>query len=589
MKLIREGLHRTRTMALLMAALAWAAAFLRLFSVYANKEVISRSTYSVIQANPLLLLSFMIFAPFLTLQIFSYLNSRAGSDLYHASPLRRKDMALSFFAAVMLWIVLIIVGSILISGVCGAAFKEKLELDMSHALIWALQLIAASFLVAAATFLAMTVTGTLLTNIAVALLIIFLPRLIMFEGITNIGTAVPLLDTSALPDIVTGKLNTAFSVVVYALVNDREISKVVYQMTSCIYTFLLGTVYLLIGLRLYEKRPSEAAGQPALSGRMQGFVRCAIGFIFTFPAVSMVVLKILGSDNMLATPVDILIWYLLSLGAMIVYEFVTVRRLPKLKTLLRGFAIILILHLLWCSAVLLIEKHYESERVDAEQIESVSFTGPYYNLPDSYLTWVAEDTQSWFGTVIRDVELQDDQLAEIVSQTHEKTAKTMHVQEQEQVISAPEDQTLWLYVSIRLKGGKTLKRHLEFAGGDLKTVWEVFARSEEGKTLTALPALSELQDVYSANREDRSALKKAYEMYREEVRNLTPEEFMEILLNGESFDGDRIGFACYFDEMTMLYGSLPVTEKFPKTQALLDKIPVVNSETGETEYLTDLG
>ena len=83
--LIMEGLRRTRTLALIMGILAWTAAVLVpvMRGGYGPQTPV---LYGPVQINPVLLLCVPVFAPFLTMKAFDFLNSRAGSDMFHSFP-----------------------------------------------------------------------------------------------------------------------------------------------------------------------------------------------------------------------------------------------------------------------------------------------------------------------------------------------------------------------------------------------------------------------------------------------------------------------------------------------------------------------
>ena len=67
--------------------------------------------------HPYLLHLCLLIAPLLTFRIFFFLNSRKGSDFYHAVPQNRLCLYGSFLAAVWTYLALLVFGSSLISGV----------------------------------------------------------------------------------------------------------------------------------------------------------------------------------------------------------------------------------------------------------------------------------------------------------------------------------------------------------------------------------------------------------------------------------------------------------------------------------------
>ena len=89
--LIVEGMRRTRTLALIMGCIVWgAAALVPLMRIGDHIPYYRPVLYGPVQINPVLLLCFTVFAPFLTLKAFDFLNSRAESDLFHSMPVKRQ-------------------------------------------------------------------------------------------------------------------------------------------------------------------------------------------------------------------------------------------------------------------------------------------------------------------------------------------------------------------------------------------------------------------------------------------------------------------------------------------------------------------
>ncbi len=144
--LIAEGMRRIRTLALIMGILVWTAAALVpvMRGGYGPQTPVLSGP---VQINPVLLLCIPVFAPFLTMKAFDFLNSRAGSDLFHSFPVKRQSLAASFLTAVSLWLAVIIGLSILISMASCAIMRSSVTLDTSHLGLWFLQLLAGSLLV----------------------------------------------------------------------------------------------------------------------------------------------------------------------------------------------------------------------------------------------------------------------------------------------------------------------------------------------------------------------------------------------------------------------------------------------------------
>lgn len=178
--LYREGLRQLRVFGITMLAIFVLASVLVPLS-----DAVSLSAYpewspsytvhysSYLSQNPLILLSFPVAAPLLTLALFGFLNKRNACDLYHAIPQTRNALFFSFFAAIVTWLVILIAVPALVSEAVCLLFPKYLEIYPLSALQICTQALIASIGVAAAVLLAMSMTGTIFTNLVVALLINF--------------------------------------------------------------------------------------------------------------------------------------------------------------------------------------------------------------------------------------------------------------------------------------------------------------------------------------------------------------------------------------------------------------------------------
>lgn len=593
--LVAEGMRKTRVMAMLMGITLWLSAFLAplmLVSEYSG----SRILYGPVQINPLILLSFMIFAPFLTLYIFEFLNSRAGSDLYHAFPVRRQKLAISFLAAVAFWLLIILSVSALITLTMSALLQRRLDLDTSHVLICFLQMLAASLLVEMSVFTAMSVTGTLLTNIVTALALIFVPRFLIMVSGNMITDLVPMLSMEQLPAFFQSGNNTVTGVVFNVF--RGEGMEGLYERSSLIYTACAAVLYMAAGVFLFVKRPSQTAGRPALGEGLQAVIRALIAFVITTPVVINIAAARFGVEYYLgiSSIVVILAYFLTAFGSMYVYEFVSARRVLNFKRFLKGVALVLVLDLLWGGAGTLAAKHYAKERIPEDQIASVSFPGDHYPRLSAVFEGVVEGGgQSYLSLKMKDHIFSAEELLRIVSVRHSQRAQGVEPDEVVTLIGDGQEDTkekgtelYQLDTDIQLKDGKTLRRNLVFMSEDLRLFWEDLARSKDGVSLLELPDPYELNGLW-AEPYNEVSFTEAYETYRKELRKIEPERWLEILGDRASYEGRKLLFSvnvgqAYYD------GTLPVTEDFPETGKVMDRLHQEQAEEkaeGQTEGLSE--
>jgi hypothetical protein len=589
------------TLSMIMGIIMWTGA--ALFPFMREGGPNGPVLYGPLQINPLLLLSFMVCAPFLTLNAFDFLNSRAGSDLFHSWPVRRRSIAAGFLTAVSLWLAVLITGSMLISmAVCGLR-SSAILLDRPRFGLCFLQLLAASLLVEMSVFLAMTVTGTLLSNIVTALGLIFLPRFLIIMAAEMLTERVPMLSMEHLPLFFSGRLNIATGIVFDYLLQGMfrgDNGGILYYLPSVLYTFLLALFYALAGGILFVRRPSETAGRPALGAGLQCVIRIGIGFLISVPAASAAGSG--GSGSGAPDIAGLLAVFLAAFAAMFVYEYLSARRLLSIKQLLGGILAVLLLDALWSGAGSLAAKIYSGERIDAGQLESVTFCED-----DSYAAGVifgAEEgySQNYWGTLIRRVPLTDAGILQMVARRHEQTVRFNGIRDELEVLDEspggageesgnekavnPREPECWrIECRIRFRNGKEIFRGIFFTRKDINTVWEA-ALSQIGGDLLRLPDWSELQNIHTGYAHGDELygweLHDVYEAYGKELSEKKPQEWFRILTDENSYGGELIHFNVLRDGR-WFYGCLPLTKDFPEALKLLKEKNIGSEEQAETE------
>ena len=580
--LIAEGMRRTRTLALIMGIVAWLSAILVPFMKggYGAQTPI---LYGPFQINPAMLLYFPVFAPFLTLKAFDFMNSRAGSDLFHSFPVKRRTLAASFLTAVFAWLMIIIGGSILCSAAGCAMMHHVVDLDTSRLGIAFLQMAAASLLVEMSVFLTMTVTGTYLANIVTALGLIFLPRFLIWAAGEMLSELVPMISRQHLPLFFTDRLNIITGLIFgWLLGGGTGYLGPLYYLPSVIYTVLLAVVYAVIGCVLFVRRPSETAGRPALGERLQGATRIGIGFLITVPAAIIITVVLCGQRYFfsVADITELAAFFLAAFGAMFIYEYLSAHRILSWKKLLTGILAVLLLDVLWIAGGIGMKQIYSSEHFDKGRIRSVTFTGEGWNTAADYLSSVSALRQEYWGSKLCDVALSDEKILGLVSLRHEQTAAETEVRDEVEILGSEgreipsqdagaEQQLSTLETKICFKNGRTVYRYLTYTSKDLKEIWEAVLPMI-GDDLKELPKFSTLAEIYIGDYFG-GELKDAYECYGEELEKLTPQKWFGILSDPDSYTADVIQFYSVKDGIYTM-GAIPVTREFPKTQKLLDKL-----------------
>ena len=240
---------------------------------------------------------YMWVAPFLfALLLFSFLNSRKKSDYYHALPIRREALFFSFAAAVYTWLI----ATALIALTLGTTLFAIAGADLAAASFTsALLIFIPSLLYAAAlTMLAMSLSGTLFTNIVLGKLLLWMPLLVsaLFrEAIVILVPALPHGEESFFGlSLGITLFNDAPFDVLFGWGSDWTIGPV---LNDALWTLFLALVMLIAALFVFMRRKSEVAGNSAPSNRMQAVYRIAVALPLLMAAAVMSPLDFLRRVN----------------------------------------------------------------------------------------------------------------------------------------------------------------------------------------------------------------------------------------------------------------------------------------------------
>lgn len=427
-RLYWEGMRQLRLMGILFSI---AVALIGVFSPvatyinYLNNDVlfneITPETVSGFIANPLIVLAFCIVAPFLTLNLFSFLNKRESSDFYHNIPATRTCLFFSFFAAVISWLLIFVVSTSVLTTVAYAMFPKLYIVNYLSVLEISLSCFVAGFLVAAAVAISMSITGTMLMNILLALILIFLPRILIALVIESVTSLFPLVAGLDFLPFLSARFNIASGFVITTLTEGFSTAVGMFtSFASMLYTFVLGLIYTALAWLLFCKRRSEAAGHSAPTARLQALFRFLVGFTVS----SIITLALYLMSEGTASSYDIFTFfflYLITVLIVAVFEILCTRRW---KGLFRrcGTTVLLLVaaNLALIGGMSGTNYYLTSYAPAADDISSVKLIG--FN---SYSHSYDEDTVDYFNSKAEKIELTDSTIREIISRQLSDTLDTL--------------------------------------------------------------------------------------------------------------------------------------------------------------------
>ncbi len=222
----------------------------------------------------------------LALDGFSFLNKRSDSDYYHSLPVSRRRLFWSITLAALTWLAATVFAGVIIS-VIVFTFSHT-PFVASYALIAVPFCITGGMLVFAAVSIGMSLTGTWVSNIAMALLVLGLPRFLQFVVSRGILAKFSMMNWLDLPWYLTPVTNVATGQILSFTHNLLQTR--LYNMANIGYSLLVAAAELVLACLLFIRRPSELAEHSAKNAKLQTLYACLtvlpVGILFASGAVS---------------------------------------------------------------------------------------------------------------------------------------------------------------------------------------------------------------------------------------------------------------------------------------------------------------
>lgn len=482
--LFREGLRQLRVITCLFSLLAAAYGVLSNVSIwvdvsrYRDPETFYPILRSMPEAQPLLMISFCVLAPILTLYMFRFLNSRRDSDFYHALPENRICLFNSFFAAILASIAIYMAVCILSVGITCLLLSSLVRLDWGSLLQYTVHLFAASFYVAAFVSIAMTVSGTFISNVVVSGLLIFGPHIILTVIKELVFNSLPFIPTAYQSSLFNNNYNIVNGLIFGLLGNNYSYSIVLTKAAAFWCTLAMSLVLTVIAAVLFYYRKSEAAGQSAPNRVLGAIYRLSIAYM-----VSLIPLSIIfdyKTSHISVDRVDIFhlfILYLIVAAVFYLYELLMTKKLKRLWKITPSFLLIPVLNVLTFIIISICYSQALSFTPDSSEITGVQFMASrtYRWDQNSYL-------YDYYDKEAENIPLTDDVICEIIARN--LAAETEALQNGE----------YWRYTSTYnnfvnvavVTDGKTAYRSVYMSGADMSALANQLSYNPQ------------LEDIYSS-------------------------------------------------------------------------------------------
>lgn len=283
---------------------------------------------------------------FLVMLLFAQFNKRSYSDFAHALPYTRKCIYITNTVSVYsVFIALLLLAAF--AGILGyALFPSMFVVNLAGFWKFFLIYFSAGTFVISAFQIAVSLTGTVFSNITAAGLLLFFPRFILYVMTSAITSMAPFLGSSYAIPLLSPYYNTLVGIIV------GMGSSVVYGLrdtisnAAVIYTLLASLVYTVVGFVVFTKRKSETAEAPAPGKKVQSAIRVLVALVFSVPATALIV-----GDDANSNLEVIIIFYALALVAYFAYEAITAHTLRNLSKTLPALLVAVLANLV-CAGVI---------------------------------------------------------------------------------------------------------------------------------------------------------------------------------------------------------------------------------------------
>lgn len=581
LKLYREGLRQTRYLGILFTVIM---SLLCLYNtIWSGAEALNEPVFYINQdassVLTILVLSFILAAPFLSLRLFGFVNYRQTSDFYHALPQRRLSLYFSFMAAIASWLFLMIFVTTLLTSLSTLLFPMVYQISWGEYLVFAAAMWITALYIAGATVCAISLSGTYFSNIIIALLLIFGPRLALrlLGTITTMDIGAISLNYVRFPLAPQANLATLF---VQSMFNSTDLNRSAYfEGRNILYTLGLALFFTALGACFFRIRKSETAGRAALSPGLGTAVRLAVSFFPCIYGISQIYGLLSGQSyiswvdgyserfNLTATIASFLLGILVYFS----YELLASRRISALKRALPGLALLPLICALALGGMMMARKSIISYRPAADEIKYVRILdkdayNQYYSIHHGF------SKDSYFDNRLAQIKLEDAFVRELTARSLTEVLDGKWNSYAQEVAA--------MTVAFNTGNGERIRKIIMTAQ-DAEKLWDKVAENEAyRKVWQDLPEESIGGfSIYAYNMSSRAswagggevlaAMKRVYACLRQEAAAMDFESWTEAL-DAPSMEVDRL-------EITLTRGgisegfSLSISDRLPQTMALYFK------------------
>lgn len=450
----------------------------------------------------------LLFTVLMVHSMFSYLNERKDSDFYHAIPQKRICVYLSFLAAILSWVLGVLVASSLVNALLWGCVPHAVY-PASAPFLSVLLLFLASAMVGAFMALAMMLTGTNISNFLIFALFFLFVRVVGYIFVSTLADVLPIFDVNYSFWRIFG-LEFFLPFAAFAAVIAGEVSAI----SASLVWYSVGVtvvLYALAGL-CYVKRRSEMATRSAPNSIMQHVYRCAVTYPF------LLILAMLSITDGLDLSF-IVLWLAIALLVYVIFELVTTKKIKNAIKALPLFLIPVAMTFVFTFAVYGTRNVVLDNTPDADEIKSIGIYSNVYG------------DNSYNDLRIDEIMIDDSAAKQLVEDVLDYASEAIEEGFYNRVEYYKGSNTTRVNLKIKLSSGRTIGRKVKMRVSDLDRLQGYFMNSPAYREASL--ALPEARGIGSVSVNDASfekdAIKRIWETFISEYEQLTDGQKQAVL------------------------------------------------------------
>lgn len=371
-KLYLDGLSKTKFFGIISIILT---AVLSCFvAIVVATNSMTYESFQIIETTDFVLPTaiILLLAPFSVYLQFSFLNKRSSSDFYHAIPFTRIQLCLSYFASVITWIAAAILVPVIL---CSAIYIlcPFTSFEASVPFLCFFGYFGAAILLMSLMLIAMSLTGTAVSNVLVFGIITLFFRLIFFIFTIIFEQLVPICNINSM---LGAFLKPEFFLPIQILFMENVFGNT----ASIIYAYAIAVICTVCGTFLFIRRHSESADKSAVSKAFQTVFRCAVSIPTAILAViSFADIAFYNSSIGFDDIFYIFLFLIITLIIYFLYEIITTKGISTLLKTLPQLGIVFAAAFIFWGSVAVTENYIYSFEPTAEELKSISLSLDNYS------------------------------------------------------------------------------------------------------------------------------------------------------------------------------------------------------------------